>query len=99
MPAEPHTGTLAEHSSDPPAWSRASREDASHQEEDREDAAAKPEECALATVFTEYDGKAYPGFVEDADLAQAYVNCMHSVGKEVLNCFYLPRLIRRFDLV
>ena len=50
MPAEPYTRTQAEHSSDPPAWSRANREDASHQEEDREHAAPKPEECALATV-------------------------------------------------
>ena len=82
MPAEPYTRTQAEHSSDPPAWSRASREDASHQEEDREHAAAKPEESALATVFIEYDGKAYPGLVEDADLAQTHVHpCIQLVRR------------------
>ena len=67
------------------------------QEEEREDAALKPEECTGKHVCIEYDGRAYPGFVEDADLAQVYVSCMHSVGKEMLNCFYWPRLFR--DLI
>ena len=83
----------AERSSDPPACSRASREHASHQEKEkkREDAAPKPEECIGKYVSIECDGKAYQGFVEDADLAQVYVNCMHSVGKEMHYCFYWPR--------
>ena len=45
MLAIPYTCTQAERSSDPPACSRACREDASHQEEEREDAAPKPVEC------------------------------------------------------
>ena len=57
----------------------------------REDAAPKPEECIGKYVCLEYDRKAYQGFVEDTDLAQVYVNCMHAVGKEMLNCFYWPR--------
>ena len=44
------------------------------------------------SALIEYDGRVYPGFVEDADLAQVYVNCMHSIGKAMLNCFYWPRL-------
>ena len=87
MPAEPYTGTRAEQSSDPPMCSRACREDASHQEEEREDATPKPEECIGKYVCIEHDGRAYPGFVGDTDLAQVYVNCMHSVGKERLNRF------------
>ena len=31
---------------------------------------------------------------KDADLAQAYVNCMHSASKEMLNCFYWPKIFR-----
>ena len=58
---------------------------------EKEDAAPKPEECIGNCVSIEYDGKAYQGFVEDADLAQMYVNCMHSVGKEMQDCFYWPR--------
>ena len=57
----------------------------------REDAAPKPVECIGNCVSIECDGKAYQGFVEDADLAQVYVNCMHSVGKEMHDCFYWPR--------
>ena len=84
----------AEHSSDPRACSRASREDVSHLEEEREDTALKRGECIGKCVCLEYDGKAYSGIVEDADMAQVYfiLNCMHSVGKEMLNCFYWPRL-------
>ena len=88
MPAVPHTHTQAEQSSDPPVWSRACREDASHQEEKREDVALKPVECNGKYVCIEWDGRAYPGFVEGADLAQMYVYCMHSVGRVMLNCFY-----------
>ena len=91
MPAVPYTRTQAERSSDPPACLRASREHASHQEKKREDAAPKPVECIGNCVSIECDGKAYPGFVEDADLAQVCVNCMHSVGKEMQDCFYWPR--------
>ena len=58
---------------------------------EKEDAAPKPEECIGNCVSIECDGKAYQGFVEDADLAQMYVNCMHSVGKEMHYCFYWPR--------
>ena len=62
-----------------------------HQEKDREDAAPKPDECTGNCVSIECDGKAYPGFVEDADLAQVCVNSMHSIGKEMQDCFYWPR--------
>ena len=103
MPTVPYTHTQAERSSDPPVCSRAYREDASHQEEEKEDAALKPEECTGKHVCIEYDGRAYPGFVEDADLAQVYVSCMHSVGKEMLNCFFFSflfcKMFPRFDLV
>jgi len=58
---------------------------------EKEDAALKPEECIGNCVSIECDGKAYQGFVEVADLAQVYVNCMHSVGKEMHDCFYWPR--------
>ena len=63
-----------------------------HTKKKREDDALKPEECIGKYVCIEYDERAYPGIVEDADLAQVYVNRMHSVGKEMLNCFYWPRL-------
>ena len=58
-----------------------------HTKKKREDAAPKPEECIGKYVCIEHDGRAYPGFVGDTDLAQVYVNCMHSVGKERLNRF------------
>ena len=81
------------YSIDPPAGSRACREDASHQKEERErDAAPKPEKCIGKYVCIENDSRAYPGFVEDAGLAQVYANCMHSVGKEMLNCFFFSFL-------
>ena len=112
MPAEPYTGTQAEHSSDLPACSRACRE-VSHTKKKREKVlhpnlrGAEQARWARSVgnstvenfciviiiiryVCIEYDGKAYPGFVEDADLAQVYVSCMHSVGKEMLNCFFWP---------
>ena len=62
------------------------REDASHQEEEREDAAPKPEECTGKYVCNEYDGKAYLGIVEDANLAQVYVN-LHPLIRLVKRCW------------
>ena len=56
MPAEPYNHTRAEHSSDPLTCSTASRDDASHQEEETADAALKPEECIGKYVCIEYDG-------------------------------------------
>jgi len=54
----------------------------------REDVALKSEECNGKYACIECDGRAYPGFVEDVDLAKVYVYCTHLVGKVMLNCFY-----------
>ena len=121
MPAEPYIGTQAEHSSDPPACSRACRE-VSHSKKKREKMlhpnlrgaeqanwahsvgnSTVENFCILLLIIIkyvciEYDGKAYPGFVEDADLAQVYGSCMHSVGKEMLNCFFWPFFFSLPDL-
>ena len=68
-----------------------------HTKKKRErDAASKPEKCIGKYVCIENDSTAYPGFVEDAGLAQVYANCMHSVGKEMLNCFFFSFLPRCF---
>ena len=93
MPTEPYTRTRAEHSSVLPECSRACREDALYQKEEREDATPKPEECVGKYVCIKHEGRGYPGFVGDTDLVQVYVNCMHSVSKQRLNRFYWPGLL------
>ena len=50
-----------------------------------------PEQCLGQWVIVEYDNKPYPGFVEDIDAEDVYVNCMHSVGKRLDNCFFWPK--------
>lgn len=42
----------------------------------------------------EYDGNPFPGFVEDADASDVYVECMHKVGKWNKNMFYWPRKVK-----
>lgn len=46
-------------------------------------------------VLIEYQGHAYPGYVEniDSESQMLYVECMHRVGSKDVNCFSWPRKI------
>jgi len=47
-------------------------------------------------VLVEYQGHAYPGYVEniDSESQMLYVECMHRVGSKNANCFFWPKKIR-----
>ena len=53
-----------------------------------------PEQCLETYVLVEYDGRPYPGYVEDVDADDLYVNCMYSIERKVSNSYVSPRLLK-----